>query len=199
MNKNIFNIALAFAFLTLVVSCGKKDSGEVAEQINYDSVYSLYNTVKFKSDSSWEHMIYEDNGKLELMEELISIMAQSGLSSEEAEKLKNGLNDLKSLQYSRADLKESEKIDIYDSATDSYTMQLFEAADKIKVQDINGEAEIIMDSIESANNNRLMLRIDHDAHTKVYNEIIMNFPDSISSLENGVKPEERGIFTLPFE
>ncbi|QCK14084.1 hypothetical protein [Mangrovivirga cuniculi] len=196
--KHFSDLIIVFLIL-FTASCGTKTDDKAENLVNYDSVYALYNTVKFKSDSSWENMISEDENKFDLMNQLISEMENKGLSSEKAEELKNNLNDLKELQYSREDLKDSEKIDEYDSATDTFTMNLFEAADEINLEEKSEDAKALMDSIEAANNNRLMLRIDHDVHTKVYNEIIVTYPDSIAGFENGTQPEEKGVFTIPSE
>ncbi|MCX2744984.1 hypothetical protein OO013_13965 [Mangrovivirga sp. M17] len=199
MRTKHFNILIIVLILVFTASCGKKSDDTAEDMVNYDSVYTLYNTVKFKSDSSWENMISEDENKFDLMNQLITKMEENGLGAEKAEELKNNLKDLKDLQYSREELKSSEKIDEYDSATDAFTMKLFEAADEINLEEKSENSEALMDSIEAANNNRLMLRIDHDVHTKVYNEIVIAYPDSIAGIENGSQPEERGVFTIPTE
>ncbi len=180
--KNLLNHLLIFFGFVLVLSACKKPveekEPEVVEeakmsQTQIDSLGFVYVSVKDSLDANWMLMIQDDDEKLADMKLLLQEVSKTRRYDKNLhQELTSEIDQLAQIRYDRKSMKDSHKIDEYDSATSIVTKDVILFAANLPQYNDYPKLEEIISDIQSADNRVILHRIRYDRSAKGFNHFI---------------------------
>jgi hypothetical protein len=167
IRSNYFILVLGLLAVYLL-SC---DSGKTSvDGKGADSLMIKYQALTDSVDANWNIMIADDDDKHVLMKRLLlEVSYTSNFDKAKFQELTSLVDELQTMRYDQHSMRDSDLIDLYDSATWNLTDQIIRFAREHPRYVDYPLMEELIDDINAMNNYVLMHRIHSDAWVKELN------------------------------
>lgn len=190
-----------FVFVMLMAAaytaCQRASDEKKAEEIAPDSVKVVYNSLNDSVMMAWKDISSTEEGKLSDMKRLLQeISYTSSFNKERYDSLYNYLQQVYALRF-EAETMTSQQIDKYDSAVNRLQREVISFArnhPQFEQYPLMGR---LADSIESADQRTLFLRVRYDDFARDYNDFLKGNKGRIIQPSDTALPlRERPLFQL---
>jgi hypothetical protein len=174
---------ILYIFLALILTgpaCSRK-AKLTGEYI--DSLKRNYKSLATSVDTSWNSMMNEDNRKLAYLKKLLNeVSFTNNYDSIKLASLQLRLNDLKSIRYDQYSLKESRRIDLYDSLTIQLVPEIEKFATSNPKYDKFPLMKELIDAIDELDNAVLFKRSHYDNSVDQFNDFVNANLDALKEI-----------------
>lgn len=156
---------IPFLLLTLVMACQERQRPAYAPTFTRaDSLTDLYLKLQDSLHQTWNVMIYDDNQKLQLMQELLTVLRTAEPSeTERYAALGKRLDQLTRMRFTQKSMANADVIEEYDFATNSLIAELIGDAEASKSFAKNPVLQQLVDEILMADQRMANYRYAYDS------------------------------------
>ncbi|MFB9864672.1 hypothetical protein [Rufibacter immobilis] len=120
MKKQLF-FGMAIALVMGMVGCSKDSgrTGKLARPISDEQLKQELAVLNDTLTGKWNVMMHSDSVKVRQMEEMLAAIPPEAIAAQQRADLQQAIRRLSTLRYDRTSVRDSDRIDTYDAATDS--------------------------------------------------------------------------------
>lgn len=203
MNKmTVRKLATILLCITLGLSfyaCNNKSSTtEGAKNVKKENVIVTFNAISDSLNNSWQKMMTSDDEKLSNMKRLAQeISYAKGYNLFLYDTVVALQSNLLAKRYDQRTMQVSDKITIYDNATDEVIQKIYKLAKTTPNIDQYQTAMQLVQEISDADNEVVIYRVRYDAWVRIYNEFYKKHKKEILKNFSSQPPAEQYyLFTL---
>lgn len=192
---------LLLIFFSMAAACTSRLNRQQDEQYTaeqFDSLRQVYYDLYDSLSMSWATMIEDDDQKLANMELLLSeLKAQTATPADSIDSLMQMVQQLREVRYDSSTLRESDRIDRYDSITSEVSEAILSYTDSLAEEEISPVINVLRSKIVSANNSVLLYRIRYDRFTEDFNRFLEQYKNVMAEIDSAdLNAQKQPMFRL---
>jgi hypothetical protein len=180
------------------VSCTKRTT--VHEGQHYTQIDSLTETYLNLQDSlliTWNVMVKDENEKLRSMQELLHIMAGSGLfSKSQVEPLEQRLEQVERIRFNQKTMSNPHVVEEYDFASNSLISEILSLAESNPTFIQKRELQSLIDYIKEADQRVEVYRSDYDLIAQKFNLFLDTYESKLREIDQQATKDKRPLFQM---
>ncbi|MEK6481601.1 hypothetical protein WJR50_28920 [Catalinimonas sp. 4WD22] len=196
--KNAIWILLLFLF---AAACSSRINQQTEEQLTdeqFDSLRTVYYGLDDSLSHAWTVMMEDDSKKISNLQLLLDeIQKLKSNGTDTLDSLRQMVSMLEEMRYDSVTVRNSERIDKYDSANTAVSNAVLDYVEKIPEAEYNPMINVLVDQVMSANNSVLLYRIRYDRFSEDFNIFLEKYKNVMSNIDSSGGPVyKRPMFRL---
>jgi ASC-1-like (ASCH) protein len=208
MKNHNFSLLFLLILALSIYACKKPLEEKEVEEVEsvdvvlskeqLDSLQFAYMAVNDSLDASWTVMIKDDDEKIADMKRLLKEVSNTRrYDRAKHNSLLKEVEELSMMRYDRNSMADSDKIDVYDSATSVLTNDVIHYAANHPLYKEYPKLEEIINDIQEADNRVIIYRIRYDRSAKDFNRFVRQNQNHILQIDSNTnKWREAALFEL---